>query len=108
MRISEIILLVWAIVMTGAVILLLYLVFTQTARWMNHLESIRRNGWEHQDRLLDRLMAVDFTTYKQWQATDQAELGSFEVPDPFPLSPGVEAEATKAASNILERLRADR
>lgn len=92
MRISEIVLLVWAIIATC----LCVLIAVQAARIVTHVlahtEQVRRNGHDHANRLLDRLMAKNFEEFKQYAAIEDAPVGEYIPPD----EPVIEEDNTPA------------
>src|SRR5215472_162136 len=45
------------------------------------LERVHANDGKRIDQILDRLMAVDFTTFKQYQLAEEADFGGQEMPE---------------------------
>lgn len=92
MRISEIVLLVWAIIASC----LCVLIAVQAARIVTHVlahtEQVRRNGHDHASKLLDRLMAKNFEEFKQYAIAEESDVGGYVPPD----EPEIEEDDTPA------------
>jgi hypothetical protein len=63
------------------------------ANALSTLERVHHNDGKRIDQILDRLMAMDFETFKNYQLAEEADIGGQEFPE------GDETEATV----VLER-----
>src|SRR5207237_6620533 len=48
---------------------------------LKHADNVHVRAQVHLDSVLDRLLAKNFEEYKLYQATEEAEDGSFEMPE---------------------------
>jgi hypothetical protein len=63
------------------------------ANALSTLERVHHNDGKRIDQILDRLMAMDFETFKNYQLAEEADIGGQEFPE----------EGDNEATVILER-----
>lgn len=83
----------WVILIAmGVLVVAVTLIFARTmGNAMALTNSIHQRQTETQKDLLDRLMAMDFATYKAYSLAENAPVGEQYIPEPEPLEgPSVE------------------
>ena len=74
-----ILLVVLVVTLTGA-FLFLQSVSQTLANALSTLERVHTNDGKRIDQVLDRLLAADFETFKQYQLAEEADIGGQEFP----------------------------
>ena len=78
-----ILLVVLVVTLTGA-FLFLQSVSQTLANALSTLERVHTNDGKRIDQVLDRLLAADFETFKQYQLAEEADIGGQEFPEEEP------------------------
>lgn len=68
-------------VFSFSVFLMLSQLSQTLANALSTLERVHTNDGKRIDQILDRLMAMDFETFKNYQLAEEADIGGQEFPD---------------------------